>query len=99
LVIPAGALDHPVRIIGEAPVGNVVSVRFQPQGLQFDSNHTPKLTLDYKACGIVRNLLPKRVAYTDDKLNILSFLLSSDNLLTQRVTGDVHHFSRYAVAW
>lgn len=99
LVIPAGALDYPVRIIGEAPSDTVVSVRFQPEGLQFNSWHTPKLTLDYSSCGLVRNLLPKRIAYTTDKLDILSFLLSRDNLLTQQVTGEVHHFSRYAVAW
>lgn len=99
LVIPAGALDHPVRIIGEAPSDTVVSVRFQPEGLQFDSRHTPILTLDYSGCGLVRNLLPKRIAYTTDRLDILSFLLSTDNLLTQHVSGQVHHFSRYAVAW
>jgi hypothetical protein len=99
LVIPAGAVSSPVRIIGSAPVGNVVSVQFQPEGLQFNPNHLPKLTLDYSACPLVPVLLPKRIAYTDSKLNILSYLLSIDNLLTRRVTGQVHHFSRYAIAW
>ena len=99
LVIPAGALSSPVRIIGSAPVDNVVSVQFQPEGLQFNPNHLPQLTLDYSACPIVPVLLPKRIAYTDSKLNILSYLLSVDNLLTRRVTGQVHHFSRYAIAW
>lgn len=99
LVIPAGALSSPVRIIGSAPVDHVVSVQFQPEGLQFNPNHVPHLTLDYSACPLVPSLLPKRIAYTDSKLNILSYLLSIDNLLTRRVTGQVHHFSRYAVAW
>ena len=99
LVIPAGALSRPVRIIGSAPVDKVVSVQFQPEGLQFNPNHLPQLTLDYSACPIVPVLLPKRIAYTDSKLNILSYLLSIDNLLTRRVTGQVHHFSRYAIAW
>lgn len=99
LVIPAGALDHDVKIIGDAPVGTVVSVRFQPEGLKFDSRHPASLTLDYRACGLVQNLLPKRIAYTSDQLDILSYLLSVDNLLTWRVTGQVKHFSRYAVAW
>lgn len=99
LVIPAGALSSPVRIIGSAPVDHVVSVQFQPEGLQFNPKHLPQLTLDYSACGVLPSLLPKRIAYTDDKLNILTYLLSLDNLLTRRVTGQVPHFSRYAIAW
>lgn len=99
LVIPAGALASPVRIIGSAPVGTVVSVQFQPEGLQFNPKHLPQLTLDYSACPLVSNLLPKQIAYTDNQLDILSYLLSIDNLLTRQVTGQVHHFSRYAIAW
>lgn len=99
LVIPAGALNHTVTIIGEAPSDNVVSVRFQPEGLQFNPARSPRLTLDYSSCGLVRNLLPKRIAYTTDRLDILSLLPSLDDLLHQRVSADIHHFSRYAVAW
>lgn len=99
LAIPAGALASPVRIIGSAPVGTVVSVQFQPEGLQFNPKHLPQLTLDYSKCGILPVLLPKRIAYTDNQLHILSYLLSLDNLLSSRVTGQVHHFSRYAIAW
>lgn len=98
-VVPAGALSSPVRIIGTAPVDHVVSVQFQPEGLQFNPRHLPQLTLDYSSCPLVPALLPKRIAYTDSKLNILSYLLSIDNLLQRRVTGSVPHFSRYAVAW
>jgi hypothetical protein len=99
LVIPAGALSSQVRIIGSAPVDHVVSVQFQPEGLQFNPKHLPELTLDYSSCPLVPALLPKRIAYTDGNLNILSYLLSIDNLLQRRVSGQVHHFSRYAVAW
>lgn len=100
LVIPKGALDRQVRIIGEAPTDDVVSVRFQPEGLRFNRYHPARLTLDYKACPIVRNILPKRIAYTDDSLNILSFLLSSvDNLLTRQVSANLEHFSRYVVSY
>ena len=77
----------------------MVSVQFQPEGLQFNSKHLPQLTLDYSACPLVSNLLPKQIAYTDNNLNILSYLLSLDNLLSRQVTGQVHHFSRYAIAW
>jgi hypothetical protein len=41
----------------------------------------------------------KRVAYTTERLEILSYLLSRDNLLLMRVSGELEHFSRYAVAW
>jgi hypothetical protein len=97
--VPAGALDSYVRITAEAPEGNVVSVRFKPEGLKFDRRHEPVLTLDYSDCGLVRNLLPKRIAYTDEKLSILSILESLDNLLARRVSARIEHFSRYAVAW
>jgi hypothetical protein len=77
----------------------VVSVRFKPEGLKFDPSHKPVLTLDYSNCGLVRNLLPKRIAYTDEKLSILSILESLDNLLARRVSARIEHFSRSAVAW
>jgi hypothetical protein len=97
LVIPAGALHHPVLITAEAPSDNVASVRFQPEGLHFDRPAT--LTLDYSACPAGRLQILKRVAYTSDGLDILSLLLSRDNLLTMKVSADLEHFSRYAVAW
>jgi len=97
LVVPRGALTGPVRITGEAPVGTVASVDFEPHGLQFA--RTASLTLDYSSCPLGRLQILKRVAYTDDRLNILSYLVSRDDLLHMEVTGDLHHFSRYAVAW
>ncbi|HEX5438426.1 MAG TPA: hypothetical protein VFW98_14825 [Gemmatimonadaceae bacterium] len=99
-VIPRGALSSPVRIIGEAPSDKVVSVRFQPEGLRFNRRHLPQLTLDYSSCGLVANILPKQIVYTDDSLNILTVLTGSlDNLLSDRVSAPIKHFSRYAVAW
>lgn len=97
LVVPRGALTRSVVITGEAPVGVVASVSFEPHGLQFA--RSASLTLDYSSCPAGRLRLLKRVAYTDDNLNILSYLLSRDDLLRMRVTGDLDHFSRYAVAW
>ncbi len=97
--VPPGALDSDVRITAEAPAGNTISVRFNPEGLKFDRNHEPVLTLDYSDCGLVRNLLPKRIAYTDERLNILSILQSLDNIFTHRVSARIEHFSRYAIAF
>ena len=98
LVIPPGALLSPTTITMTAPTGlGVNAVTFQPHGLQF---LTPaSLTMSYSNCSLLGLLLPKEIAYTDDNLNILSYLLSLDNLLSQRVTGKVNHFSAYVVAW
>jgi len=99
LVIPAGALSAPTLITAEAPSDPVASVRFSPEGLHFKEGSPARLTLDYSNCPLGRLQILKRIAYTTEQLNILSYLLSRDNLLFQRVSGDVEHFSRYAVAW
>jgi hypothetical protein len=98
LTVPPGALVRPTAITMTAPTGQGVNaVKFKPAGLQFV---TPAvLSMSYSNCSLLGNLLPKRIAYTDDNLNIISYLLSLDNLLSERVTGKVNHFSEYAVAW
>ena len=98
-VVPQGALKDNVLITAEAPEGNVVSVRFGPEGLKFNSRHQPTLTLDYSDCGLLVNLLPKRIAYTSDELSILDLLPSVDDLLHERVSANIKHFSRYAIAF
>jgi hypothetical protein len=98
LVIPQGALSAPTTITMTASTGRGVNaVKFAPEGLRFS---TPaSLKMSYSNCSVLGKLLPKRIAYTDDNLNILSYLLSLDNLLSKRVTGQVNHFSNYAIAW
>ena len=98
LTVPAGALLSPVVITGELVTGRGVNaVRFQPEGLKF--RRSAYLTMSYANCNLLRRLLPKRIAYVGDALNILSYLLSIDNVLGTKVTGRVDHFSNYAVAW
>ena len=41
----------------------------------------------------------KQVAYTTDALGVISLVPSLDNLIAQKVTGQVSHFSNYAIAW
>ncbi|MBK8005543.1 MAG: hypothetical protein IPK12_16875 [Gemmatimonadetes bacterium] len=96
-VVPPGALAGPVRITMRIPSDPVVSVEMLPHGLQFQ--RPARLTLSYRHCGPLSLLAPKRVAYTSGTLTILEYLLSIDNLLAREVTGQVPHFSRYAVAW
>jgi hypothetical protein len=97
LVIPAGALDSAVTITAVAPSDTVNAVRFQPEGLHFDVKAS--LIMSYANCNTLGSLLPKQIAYTTDLLQIIDFIPSIDNLLTQTVTGDVRHFSEYALAW
>jgi hypothetical protein len=99
LVIPRGALSRDVLITAEAPSDEVASVRFSPEGLQFNAGHSPTVTLSYAACPLGRLQLLKHVAYTTERLQILNILTSIDNLLTMQVSAPIQHFSRYAVAW
>ena len=98
LVIPPGALLNSTSITMTAPTGlGVNAVKFQPEGLRFV---TPAvLTMSYANCSLLGKLLPKHIAYVDNSLNILYYLLSLDNLFAKRVTGQVNHFSEYAMAW
>ncbi len=98
LTVPAGALSSPVAITGALVTGRGVNaVEFKPAGLKFQ--RSASLTMSYANCNLLGRLLPKRIAYVSDALNILSYLLSLDNLFAKQVTGRVDHFSNYAVAW
>jgi hypothetical protein len=97
LSIPPDALAAPVTITAVSPSEPVNRVRFQPAGLVFA--RPPRLTMSYANCNLLGLLLPKRIAYVTDALDILEFLLSVDNVLSRTVTGRLEHFSSYAVAW
>lgn len=97
LTIPAGALAAPVTITAVAPSDTVNRVQFRPEGLSFAQ--PASLSMSYANCSLAGQLLPKRIAYTTDALVILEYLLSFDDLFTQRVTGQLNHFSNYAIAW
>lgn len=97
LSIPAGALDSAVTITAVAPSDTVRRVVFEPSGLVFQQ--PASLRMSYAGCNLLGLTLPKSIAYVDGSLNILYYLLSVDNLLTQTVTGRLDHFSEYAIAW
>ena len=99
LVVPAGALASPVLITAEAPSDSVNSVRLLPHGLTFAPGRPARLTLSYANCSLLGQLLPKRIVYTTDLLEILQWLLSVDEPLARRVSTSLEHFSRYAIAW
>lgn len=95
LVIPKGALRKNVRIKAEQMRGPTNSVRFSPEGLQFEKSAV--LSLNYKNCQDVK--LPKAVVYTTEKLDILEILRSLDLRKQRTVVAPIDHFSRYAVAF
>lgn len=97
LWIPPGALDRQVTITAYAPSDDVNSVQFSPAGLKFD--RSAWLSMSYANCNLLGRLLPKRIAYTNNLLEILYYILSLDNIFTKQVIGKVDHFSKYAVSW
>ena len=98
LVVPAGALDEPTKITMSVRTGSGVNaVHFEPEGLKF--GRSASLTMSYANCDLLGKVLPKRIAYADDALNIITYVLSLDNLWGKRVTGKLDHFSDYVVAW
>jgi hypothetical protein len=97
LWVPAGALVSQVAITAVAPSSTVRQVEFQPEGLIF--LRPAFLTMSYANCNLLGLLLPKRIAYTTDALEIIEYLLSLDHPPSQTVTGRLDHFSVYAVAW
>jgi hypothetical protein len=98
LLIPSGALSGTVTITMVLPTGlGVNAVKFKPAGLQF--RKPAALTMSYANCSLLGKLLPKRIAYTTDNLQILEYLLSLDILFSKYVTGQVSHFSSYVIAW
>jgi hypothetical protein len=95
LVIPKGALRSSVRIKAEQIRGSTNSVRFSPEGLQFEKQAV--LALNYENCQ--NTDVPKTVVYTTEKLKILEILKSLDLLRSRTIAAPIDHFSRYAVAY
>jgi hypothetical protein len=95
LVIPEGALSKKTQITAEQMRGSNNSVRFSPEGLQFEK--PALLTMSYRNCLVV--LLPKTIVYTTEKFKILEVLRSLDLFRKQTVTAPIDHFSRYVVAY
>lgn len=95
LAIPPNALKSRVRITGEQIPGKTNSVRFRPEGLEFE--RPAVLTMTYNNCALV--LLQKKIVYTDEQLKVLEVLRSLDLFRSKTVSAPIDHFSRYAVAY
>jgi len=97
LSIPSMALGHPVKITLVVPADTVNRIQLQPEGLVFDAPVT--LTMSYVNCDTGSSTDPKQIAYTDDSLSVLEYEPSIDDFHGKKVTGQLTHFSQYAVAW
>ena len=95
LSVPPGALSDSVSIAAVAPSDSVNRVAFQPQGLTFQQ--PASLTMSYANCSTLD--AAKQIAYMSDAGAILAYLPSVDNASAQLVTGQLSHFSDYAIAW
>jgi X-X-X-Leu-X-X-Gly heptad repeat protein len=95
LVIPGNAVSERVRITAEQLPGKTNSVRFSPDGLQFEKPAV--LTMSYENCALV--LLQKKIVYTTEQLKILEVLKSFDLFRSKKVSAPIDHFSRYAIAY
>ena len=95
--VPADALVDSVAITMVAPSDTVNRVHFEPEGLQF--LQPASLTMSYANCDTFGVKVPKNIAWTTDLLAIIDYIKSWDDHSTQTVTGEVNHFSDYAVAW
>lgn len=95
LKIPKGALSDYVLITAELPLSDMVEVRFEPHGLQFEK--PAELSVSYKHC-----FAPKQqrhwLVYIDGADTLLEWLVSRDKKGLDEVSADIDHFSRYAVA-
>ncbi|HEV8304519.1 MAG TPA: hypothetical protein VGQ25_06155 [Gemmatimonadales bacterium] len=107
LVVPRGALREPVSITAVAPSDTVAMVRFQPEGLRFQN--AALLVVTYDNCRVPKAVTP-RLAQVTDSLDVIEFLTpgrtSPSDLRRMKghkghrhVTGQLQHFSNYAVAW
>ena len=95
LQIPGNAVSETVLITAEQIPGKTNSVRFSPEGLQFEKPAV--LTMSYENCAVV--LLQKKIVYTTEELKILEVLKSFDLFRSRSVSAPIDHFSRYVVAY
>ncbi len=103
------ALNGPVAITAVAPADTVRWVRFQPDGLVFQTNsktgYPAVIYTDYTNCGVPTSSV-LRIAQVSDALSILVYLQTYVKFnknpwsqAAQYVAAVVPHFSNYAVAW
>src|SRR5438128_3329164 len=97
LTIPPGALSAPVTIQAQIPAGYAGNyIQFKPDRVVFQQ--PASLTITYSNCSLA-NATKLKVAQVSDMLQIIQYVPSTNDLDAHTVTGQLQHFSNYAVAW
>ena len=99
LNIPKGALQQKVTITATIPSqANLHVVQFGPDGLVFLV--PASLKMSYAHCtGVSKSVRPDQIAVVDNALAVLNYLPTTIDTMAQVLTGQVPHFTNYAVAW
>jgi len=95
LKVPVGALSTTVWIRMQAPSSTFNRVVFDPEGLTF--KYPANLTMSYSNCLVVPGT-EQQIVYLNDQFRIIETTPSETNPVTQTVTGQVSHFSDYALS-
>ena len=97
LTIPPGALSAVVTIQAKIPAGYSGNyIQFKPDNLVFQQ--PASLRISYSNCSLA-NATQLKVAQVSDMLQIIQYVPSTNDLDAHTVTGQLQHFSNYAVAW
>src|SRR2546428_1502338 len=95
--IGRGGRGAPVRIQAEIPAGYSGNyIQFKPDRVVFQQ--PASLTISYSNCSLAKATQLK-VAQVSDMLQIIQYVPSTNDLDAHTVTGQLQHFSNYAVAW
>ena len=92
--IPRGALSRAVTISAVAPAGDRMLVDFQPHGLEFSK--PVELKLNYVGCAT--NPASLQVVYLNDAARMLEYLPTQVHATGGKVSAQLRHFSKYALA-
>jgi hypothetical protein len=95
LKVPTGALSTTVWIRMEAPSSTINRVVFEPEGLTF--KYPANLTMSYSNC-VVAPGTEQQIVYLNDQFRIVEITPSETDPETETVTGQVRHFSDYALS-
>lgn len=108
LLIPAHSLLDSTVITMTVGGDSTRSVTFQPEGLLFQSNRPAVLTLHYNGCTFDEDTIANPaghipggagIAFVGTNGAILEFKAGTIDTTANTISGQLRHFSRYAVAW
>jgi hypothetical protein len=97
LRVPRGALPWNAVITVEAPTGLEVGIELSPKGVGFAEKLV--LEIDYDHCTVSDTLPPLRGVWVSDSGAVLEFPPSLDDRQNRRLSVELDHFSKYAVAY